>query len=71
MWEAVAIVCFLSTRGPICVTWRDEKNPYPSFETCDKATDRFLETTEARFAGMGFVSIRAGCVQAAAPEKES
>lgn len=69
MFEAVALICFITTRGPVCVTWRDDKNPYQTFEACDKATDHFLETTDARFAGMGYVNVRAGCVQS--EEKES
>lgn len=64
MWEALALVCFLSTRGPVCVTWHDEQNPHPTFDACDKATDRFLEQVSARFGGMGHVGIQAGCVRA-------
>jgi hypothetical protein len=71
MYEAVALICFIGIRAPVCVTWRDEKNPYPTFESCDRATDRFLETSEARFNGMGHMTIRAGCLQLPVPEKES
>jgi hypothetical protein len=71
MWEAVALVCFLSTCGPVCAAWRYDGNPYPTFEACDRATDRFLETSAARFAGMGHFGIKAGCMRAPAPEKES
>ena len=63
MWEAVAIVCFVTIQGQTCVTWRDDKNPYPSFEACDEATDAFLRQSDNRLEGFGRVHIRAGCLQ--------
>jgi hypothetical protein len=71
MYEAIALICFFSTHGPVCVNWRDERNPYPTFESCDRATDRFIETSDARFSGMGPIFIRAGCAPIPAPERES
>ena len=65
MWEAVGLVCFLHLWSKTCVIWRDPDNPHLTFEACDRATDVWLETINARFSGFGRVTVTVACVETA------